>query len=447
MTVTAKGQSSGPRRGVVFVAAMWVLIALVGLVLVMSRWARVEANATANRTAALEAAMAARGGEQYVLSLVEEAQGDASYFDESPAEQVPVGLSAFWIVRPDRNAEGVLAAGVDDEGGKININTASREVLLKLPGMTADVAEAIIDWRDADDNPGANGAESAAYQSYRCKNGPFESLEELLLVRGVTPELFYGSDANRNGVIDPEENGSSGVIGGGTRVVGSTPASPVGIRPFVTIYGTGAAPQGQQQATNVNGNPGAVLELLKSNLSGDRFNEVSPRVQSGRPFRNVLDFYVKTTLTPDEFGLIADRLSTGGQANAAAVNVNTAPAEVLRCLPGLEEADVKALVAARANGADTSNLAWVAAAIDKGKAVTLGDAIIGRSYRYGADVVGVSGDGRAFHRVRVVVNASQTPARVVYRRDLTQEGWPLEWGLRESLRMSGMAGGAVGVTQ
>jgi DNA uptake protein ComE-like DNA-binding protein len=438
---------------VVFVAAMWVLIALVGLVLVMARWARVEANATANRTAALEASMAARGGEQYVLSLVEEALGDASYFDESPAEQVPVGLSAFWIVRPDRNAEGVLAMGVDDEGGKINVNTASRETLLKLPGMTADVAEAIIDWRDPDENPGANGAESAAYQAYRCKNGPFESLEELLLVRGVTPELFYGSDANRNGVIDPEENGSSGVIGGGTssaggtRVVGSTPASPVGIRPFVTIYGTGAAPQGQQQATNVNGNAGAVLELLKSNLSADRFNEVLPRVQSGRPFRNVLDFYVKTALTPDEFGLIADRLSTGGQANAAAVNVNTAPAEVLRCLPGLEEADVKALVAARANGADTSNLAWVAAAIDKGKAVTLGDAIVGRSYRYGADVVGVSGDGRAFHRVRVVVNASQSPPRVVYRRDLTQEGWPLEWELRESLRMSGMAGGAAGVMQ
>jgi hypothetical protein len=169
-------------------------------------------------------------------------------------------------------------------------------------------------------------------------------------------------------------------------------------------------------------------------------------VQSGRPFRNVIDFYVKAALTPEEFTLIADRLSTGGQANAAAVNVNTAPLEVLRCLPGIEEADVKALAAARANGADTSNLAWVAGAIDKGKAVALGDAVVGRSYRYSADVVGVSGDGRAFSRVRVVVNASQTPARIVYRRDLTQAGWPLEWGLREQLRLSGMAGAGV-VTQ
>jgi DNA uptake protein ComE-like DNA-binding protein len=49
---------------------------------------------------------------------------------------------------------------------------------------------------------------------YRCKNGPLDSLEELLLVRGVTPELLFGTDRNRNGAPDPEESdGSSGTPG------------------------------------------------------------------------------------------------------------------------------------------------------------------------------------------------------------------------------------------
>src|SRR5204863_189714 len=65
------------------------------------------------------------------------------------------------------------------------------DILMKLPNMTEEIADAIIDWIDADDNPRPNGAESATYSGmtppYRCKNGPLDSIEELLLVRGVTP--------------------------------------------------------------------------------------------------------------------------------------------------------------------------------------------------------------------------------------------------------------------
>ncbi len=108
--------------------------------------------------------------------------------------------------------------GVTDESGKINPNMLMRldpsgkvlhDALMKLPNMTEDVADAIVDWIDPDDDPRANGAESQYYQglspSYRCKNGPLDSLEELLLVRGVTPELLFGTDTNRNGAPDPGE--------------------------------------------------------------------------------------------------------------------------------------------------------------------------------------------------------------------------------------------------
>lgn len=95
----------------------------------------------------------------------------------------------------------ILQCPVDEER-KININTASSEVLqngLALIGglsssEAAEIAAAIIDWRDVDDVETPGGAESRYYEflalPYRCKNGNFETMEELALVKGVTPELF-----------------------------------------------------------------------------------------------------------------------------------------------------------------------------------------------------------------------------------------------------------------
>jgi hypothetical protein len=65
-----------------------------------------------------------------------------------------------------------------------------------------------------------------------------------------------------------------------------------------------------------------------------------------------------------------------------------------------------------------------------------------QSYQYSADIVAVSGDGRAFKRVRIVVDASPTsttsttapPPHIIYRRDLTGYGWPLDPQIRQQLR-------------
>jgi len=422
-----------------------VLIALVGLVLVMSRWARVESRASANRLAAAQAAMAVRAGEQYVLAQIASTATDATFSQQMVPEAVPVGDAFFWVIRPDRDDDRIQDFGVDDEGSKININTAGLRQLIMLPGMTPDVAAAIIDWRDPDETPTQNGAEQESYPNYRCKNAPFETVDELLLVRGVTPDLLYGMDANRNGVLDDEEMSGGGISGGGLSMgVNAGNDTSRGWYPFLSVTGPGNAPQGGQQGTNVNGNPQPVLQVLRNALESNRFNAVAPLVMGGQPFRSLLDFFVKTKLTADEFKLVADKLTVqGGANNDARVNVNTASPEVLRCLTGLEDADVQSLVAARAQ-ADTTNLAWVATAVDAAKAVGIGDQITSRSYRYSADVVGVSGDGRAYQRVRIVVDASASPGKIVYRRDMTDAGWPLGQDVRQSLRSGMGAGGAYG---
>jgi type II secretory pathway component PulK len=91
----------------------------------------------------------------------------------------------------------------------IDGGSAATNMLLALPGMTPDVADAILDWIDSDDVARDYGAESDFYArlqpAYSPANGPLESIEQLLLVRGVTPELLFGYDENRNGFLDPGE--------------------------------------------------------------------------------------------------------------------------------------------------------------------------------------------------------------------------------------------------
>lgn len=90
---------------------------------------------------------------------------------------------------------------IESEGGKIDINFVPEAMLkevLKNGGLSPEEAEtvgdAILDWRDEDDMPRTNGAESPYYSSLanpvKPRNGKLASVDELLFVKGVTPERF-----------------------------------------------------------------------------------------------------------------------------------------------------------------------------------------------------------------------------------------------------------------
>ncbi len=105
----------------------------------------------------------------------------------------------------DQEAEAEDDTASDDP--EAFVTSPAREMLMMLPGMTDNVADAILDWLDEDSIPREFGAEAETYSlmGYEPANGPIKSLDELLLVAGVTPELLYGADRNRNGLIDSNE--------------------------------------------------------------------------------------------------------------------------------------------------------------------------------------------------------------------------------------------------
>ncbi|MFO7959090.1 MAG: type II secretion system protein GspK [Candidatus Brocadiia bacterium] len=417
-------------RGTVLIVTMWVVLVLAGLVLVFAHWARVEAIASANRESATQADAVARGALNYVISAVDGADGSTTGLEELNWEERRVGEGFFWVLRTNLQDDGQHYYGLTDEASKINLNSASSDMLLEMPNMTAELADAIIDWRDEDADVSPSGAEGEYYllrrDPYYCKDAPFEAVEEVLLLRDGSEDVLYGEDRNRNGVLDynEDDNGDGSL--------------DRGFLDYATVYSVepNTASDGEERVDVNSLDTDDLSETLREVVSDDRLFTVLQNTRRGRPFDNVLDFYFDSGLTLEEFAPIADGLTTVDEDELTGmVNVNTASREVLLCLPELDESDVDALLSRREDSeTDLSSIAWVADALPQEKAVAIGSYITVRSYQFSADIVAVSGDGRAYRRYLAVVDAMESPPRVVRWQDLTHLGWPLDAGIPAALR-------------
>lgn len=190
---------------------------------------------------------------------------------------------------PDQSVTtGTFRAGVTDEAGKININAFMKrdptgqqlyDILIKLPNMTEEIAASIVDWVDSDTVPREGGAEDDYYSGqstgYRCKNGPLDSIDELLLVKGMTRELLYGADLNRNGISDSDEGASS----------------DRGFAAFLTVSSREANRDASgQQFVNVNGDDLTALAEKLAPLAGEDlvkfiilYRQYGPKSSTGAP--------------------------------------------------------------------------------------------------------------------------------------------------------------------
>ncbi|WP_437186828.1 hypothetical protein SH668x_000192 [Planctomicrobium sp. SH668] len=162
----------------------------------------------------------AESGVEYVAALFAPDGGSTSanlYHNQALFHVQLADNGGFSVVStlPDEDESATLRLGVMDESGKINLNAIAkldpesnlaRDVMLSVPYMTAELADTILDWIDEDEDAREYGAEADSDAIVPPRNGPIQALEELLLIPGVTPFLLYGEDANRNGVLNANEN-------------------------------------------------------------------------------------------------------------------------------------------------------------------------------------------------------------------------------------------------
>lgn len=422
------------QRGSVFILTLAILLVLTSLAIMLSRTMRVEAGSTANHVSKLQAESIAQGAIAYIKATLEGHDGSVPDDTTLLSEAVPVGSGYFWLLKRNYEDSSTYAFGLTDEQGKLNLNTAELEDLARLPNMTTDLAAGIVDWRDDNEEAESGGAESAYYSMlenpYNSKNDLFESVGELALIKDMTPQILYGEDINQNGVLDENENDADEALPDDNR----DGQLDYGLSAFVTVYNSQQTLDATGQ-TRVNVNAGnQYVAVLQEAVAPSRIDQVILDTRRGRPFENLIDYYYRAGLQESEFETILDKLTVGTDRAKGQVNLNTAPRQVLAALPGLVETDVQSIIDRQQSDEPLETLSDVIKLLSRDKAIAVGGSVSTKSYRYSADILAVDGKGRAFKRLQVVFDAQTSPVRVLYIRDMTALGWPLDPVILEDLR-------------
>jgi type II secretory pathway component PulK len=436
----------------VLVIVMWVAFGLVSIALYFAHSMQLELRGADNRVADAEADQAVLGAIRYVQHFLAapETPGQPPSEDLYQREAGAIGDAQFWLIGRTNTTDTITEPhfGLVDEASKLNLNTATLEMLEALPRMTPDLAAAIIDWRDADSKVTPGGAEDETYlrknPPYRCKNAPFESVDELRLVEGATPDILFGEDLNRNGVLDDNENTgtASNTATTGLPAAGNADGRlDPGITEYVTVWS-------REPNTRTNGQPKIDLPrrgqqqlppLLQQKFGTDRANRILGAIGNNWNFTSLLQFYFRSRMNADEFAQIAPEITTtNGTFITGRVNVNTASAAVLACIPGIGTDFASSLISYRqSNPTKLGSIAWVTEVLERRNAEQAGPFITTESWQFTADIAAVGHFGRGYKRVRAVFDTSETNSdgtpKILYRQDLTHLGWALGKDTRNNL--------------
>jgi DNA uptake protein ComE-like DNA-binding protein len=367
------------RRAFATFLVIWVLAIAVVFVAAVQQSAFRQAASGREALARLRAAWAARAGVEAMMARLEydtESPDLTDAFavvdDMAEAAEGRVAGAAYLVSHttdPGSRDPGDVY-GPADAHAKVNINTMPSEALMLLPYMTQDVADAILDWIDDDDDVRPQGAEIGQYQSgpypYEPRNAPLRSMAELELVAGVEPWYVRGEDWNLSNLLDPGEddgrdswpdddkNGkldaewsqivtasSAGDVladSGKARLI-LDEASESDIAKRLDVDSTQARAIATLVAAGV-----PIPSLLASDLQSLMDAQSPPSGQNGGTRRQTR----YRALTPEQLAaLLAETVETAPDPAAprpGKLNINTCPASMLEYIPGLDPALADSIV-------------------------------------------------------------------------------------------------------
>jgi DNA uptake protein ComE-like DNA-binding protein len=256
-------------------------------------------------------------------------------------------------------------------------------------------------------------------------------------VKGATLDILFGEDANMNGVLDLNENDALVAMPDDNRDSRLDP----GLFEYVTVYSR----QPNANRTNIN-TVQQFQPLLQQSFGNDRARQILQsaglgQTQGGQTisYRSLLEFYVRvqSQMTADEFAQISGAITaTTTNAIPGLVNVNTASAEVLACIPGIGPEFATSLVSYRqANPDKLTSIAWVMDVLERTNAVA-GRYLTTESYQFSADIAAVGHYGRGYSRARFIFDTSEGAPKIRQREDLTRLGWALGSATRQKLLLA-----------
>jgi type II secretory pathway component PulK len=502
-----------------------VVLVLVGLLALLAAgftfFTRAETAGAEARINAHQARLAAESGLEEVVSMIRAGRDDSTMWLNRPQrlrhglvwseafnrEEDPVrsagnrvellasGSAAiawrFSAVAPnydDPNAQ-TIRYGITPESSRLSLNAASDQQIEQLlapllAGLQLDNPQALInallDWRDQDTDPRDGGAENEYYNAleppYLAKNAPFDTVEELLLVKGFNAAILYGEDVNRNGLLDPNENDGDASFPYYDNADGTL---NLGIAPFLTVWTREPDTSlDNKPRVNLAGDRGMVqgqLALLSAEQADPDTPTLDPATLAfiqgliGQNFnfgqlRSAADLYAgddelldegegdatgatggggippqlaNSPITLEEMPVIMDRLSVvppqqAQQGLIGLININTAPRRVLELVPGMPAQAAELIVNTRGtlDAATLTTTAWplTTGTVDSATFKQIAPYITTKAYQFHVEVIGYADHAKLMRRYEWVIEMIGPLAQVKYHRDLTRLGmaWPID---------------------
>jgi len=209
-------------RGIALFLVLWVMALLTVIAGEFCHAVRTELNVTRNFKEETQAHYIAVSGLYWTIQelVVNEYVPRTAKAPGKEEEPEDVRWRVNVDIPPVSFGDGQFKAEKENESGKVNLNKAGEHLLrMMLSSFEIDasdrdiILDSILDWRDKDNLHRVNGAEDDYYLSlphpYKCKNGDFASIDELLLVRGVTPKIFHGGLKDMVSVHQDKDTGSA----------------------------------------------------------------------------------------------------------------------------------------------------------------------------------------------------------------------------------------------
>jgi len=246
-------------RGIALLLTLLVLTLLVALILEFDAEARREYRDAAAFRDNFKATVLARAAVQAARGVLQQdflKDKQTGQFFDAPTDLWALPITNYAI------GDGLLNAQIEDEQGKLNLNDLAvvgtlgdkRKKILRVKRLfellqiNPDLVDAIVDWVDQDETPEPGGAESLYYQtlrpSYRAANAPLQTLLELRLIKGMTPDIITK------------------------------------LSKLVTVY-----PQGGDSKVNLNTADPLVIQALDPDIT----QSMAAAIVQARPFKNVVD--------------------------------------------------------------------------------------------------------------------------------------------------------------
>ncbi|MDX9755535.1 MAG: type II secretion system protein GspK, partial [bacterium] len=340
----------------------------------------------------------------------------ATHFD------VPLGNGVYRLVHPDHSEAGLLKYGAVDECSKLNINTATQDMLLRLPQAetTPEIIDCILDWRDEDQDPREFGAEDEYYMTldepYLTKNTLFDTLDELMIVKDMSVSLLYGEDINTNGIMENNENDAELTY----PFDNADGSLDKGWYPFLTCFSYEKNTDGQGESrVNINSaNKQAMQETFGDALEERDIDNIIQQ-RDNTQFQSIGNLLDVNGINKEKFIEIADQVTISDEERLMGrININTAPTEVLRCLFGTENEDlVQAIIEFRASSdGPFENVGQLldVKGMDNTQFKNVANLICTKSSVFSIRAIGYIEQSKTYKEIFAIVDRGETPPQIRY---------------------------------